>query len=52
MKCRWCSDSAVKAVTVSEGRAPADPKHAVTQQDHRRVVVVRACLKHLHKLPR
>lgn len=45
-KCRYCDEPAVACLPVSEGEAPANPKHAGTKLDMRRIIPIRVCAYH------
>lgn len=44
--CQFCTEPATNCVTVSVGDPPEKESHHGTQQDHRKVVVVRTCDAH------
>lgn len=48
--CSYCDAEAVACSTVMVGSKPEDRRKVATKADTRRVVVVRACPAHTHKL--
>ena len=48
--CTYCDARGVRCSTVAVGTAPASERARCTQADHRKIVVVRVCLAHNHKI--